>query len=176
MQFDDCGDAMPDEVLETWEYSVGGTRINVEFDDRGKVHLIATTPDDSPTPTTARTAPSPEKKGGAGDEGYDDVTVGLARVGRAIGRGAGALAAIDELVAVENLNDPVSADTIGHIDPVGLDLGRDRPTHPRGRVHVALVAIRNLVWATSVTSMIEVPFDSTLPVSGFFRSPARLPR
>jgi hypothetical protein len=34
---------------------------------------------------------------------------------------------------------------------------------------------RNLLWATSVTSMIEVPFGSTLLVSGLRRLPVRLP-
>lgn len=63
VQFDDCGDAMPDEALETWEYPGGGYRVHVEFDERGIVHLIAKIPDDSLTPTTAKTAPSPEIKG-----------------------------------------------------------------------------------------------------------------
>ncbi len=62
VQFDDCGDAMPDEALETWEYPGAGTRIHVEFDDHGIVHLIAKIPDDSLTPTTAKTAPSPAMK------------------------------------------------------------------------------------------------------------------
>jgi hypothetical protein len=66
VQFDDCGDAMPDEALETWEYPGGGARIHVEFDDHGIVHLIARIPDDSLTPTTAKTAPSPEMKGAPG--------------------------------------------------------------------------------------------------------------
>lgn len=58
VQFDDCGDAMPDEALETWEYPGAGARIHVEFDDHGTVHLIAKIPDDSLAPTTAKTAPS----------------------------------------------------------------------------------------------------------------------
>jgi hypothetical protein len=66
VQFDDCGDAMPDEALETWEYpgkdSAGAYRVHVEFDDHGIVHLIAKIPDDSLTPTTAKTAPSPRMK------------------------------------------------------------------------------------------------------------------
>ena len=67
VQFDDCGDAMPDEALETWEYpgkdSAGAYRFHVEFDEHGIVHLVAKIPDDSLTPTTAKTAPSPEIKG-----------------------------------------------------------------------------------------------------------------
>jgi hypothetical protein len=62
VQFDDCGDAMPDEALETWEYpgmdSGGAYRVHVEFDDHGIVHLIARIPDDSHAATTAKTAPS----------------------------------------------------------------------------------------------------------------------
>ena len=65
-QFDDCGDAMPDEALETWEYPGGGYRVHVEFDDHGIVHLIAKIPDNSLTPTTAKTAPS---------EGMKDMTM-----------------------------------------------------------------------------------------------------
>jgi hypothetical protein len=61
VQFDDCGDAMPDEALETWEYPGGGYRVHVEFDDHGVVHLIAKIPDDSLTPATAKTVPSPGK-------------------------------------------------------------------------------------------------------------------
>jgi hypothetical protein len=62
VQFDDCGDAMPDEALETWEYPGSGYRFHVEFDDRGIVHLIAKIPNESLTPTTAKTAPSPAMK------------------------------------------------------------------------------------------------------------------
>jgi len=66
VQFDDCGDAMPDEALETWEYpgvdASGAYRLHVEFDGHGVVHLIAKIPDDSVAPTTARTAPSPTMK------------------------------------------------------------------------------------------------------------------
>lgn len=62
VQFDDCGDAMPDEALETWEFPGAGTRIHVEFDDHGVVHLIARIPDESLSATTAKTAPSPGMK------------------------------------------------------------------------------------------------------------------
>jgi hypothetical protein len=51
VQFDDCGQAMPGQANETWEYrgtSKDGTyRLHVEFDEHGVVNLIAEIPDNS---------------------------------------------------------------------------------------------------------------------------------
>jgi hypothetical protein len=51
VQFDDCGQAMPGEADETWEYRGtspdGSYRLHVEFNDRGIVRLIAEIPEKS---------------------------------------------------------------------------------------------------------------------------------
>jgi hypothetical protein len=51
VQFDDCGETMPGQADETWEYRGTGPdgpfRLHVEFDERGVVHLIAEIPDKS---------------------------------------------------------------------------------------------------------------------------------
>jgi hypothetical protein len=62
VQFDDCGEAMPGEAAETWEYrgrgSEGSYRVHVEFDERGLVHLVASIPDKpGAKPTAAAVAP-----------------------------------------------------------------------------------------------------------------------
>jgi len=63
VQFDNCGQAMPGEADETWEYrgrDPGGSyRVHVEFDERGVVHLVAEIPDKpGATPTAAEVAPA----------------------------------------------------------------------------------------------------------------------
>jgi outer membrane protein assembly factor BamE (lipoprotein component of BamABCDE complex) len=49
VQFNDCGEAMPGQSDETWDYrgrDAGGTfRVHIEFDDGGVAHLIAKVPD-----------------------------------------------------------------------------------------------------------------------------------
>ena len=51
VQFDDCGEAMPGQADETWEYRGhgpdGSYRLHVEFDEHGVVRLIADIPDRS---------------------------------------------------------------------------------------------------------------------------------
>jgi hypothetical protein len=51
VQFDDCGQAMPGQANETWEYRGtgpdGSYRLHVEFDDHGVVRLISAVPDKS---------------------------------------------------------------------------------------------------------------------------------
>ena len=45
VQFNDCGEAMPGQSDETWDYrgrDTGGTfRVHIEFDDAGVAHLVA---------------------------------------------------------------------------------------------------------------------------------------
>jgi hypothetical protein len=51
VQFGDCGQAMPGQANETWEYRStgqdGAYRLHVEFDEHGVFHLIAEIPDNS---------------------------------------------------------------------------------------------------------------------------------
>ena len=54
-QFNDCGDPMPGQADETWEYrgrdASGSYRFHVEFDDKGIAQLVAKIPDQSPDGT-----------------------------------------------------------------------------------------------------------------------------
>ncbi|HEX3884955.1 MAG TPA: hypothetical protein VHW66_20040 [Stellaceae bacterium] len=67
VQFDDCGDEMPGQADETWEYrgkdSAGPYRLHVEFDDDGTVRLVAKVPDGGSKSATAKVAPAPSMKG-----------------------------------------------------------------------------------------------------------------
>lgn len=63
VEFDDCGQAMPGQADETWEYRGtgpdGAYRLHVEFDEHGVVHLIAEIPDKSDAKgTTAIVVPA----------------------------------------------------------------------------------------------------------------------
>jgi outer membrane protein assembly factor BamE (lipoprotein component of BamABCDE complex) len=64
VQFNDCGEAMPGQSDETWDYrgrDAGGTfRVHIEFDGGGVAHLIAKIPDSvtGDKGTTATIAPS----------------------------------------------------------------------------------------------------------------------
>ena len=63
VQFGDCGQALPGEADETWEYrgrgAEGSYRVHVEFDERGVVRLVAEIPDKSgDRPTVATVAPA----------------------------------------------------------------------------------------------------------------------
>ena len=53
VQFNDCGDPMPGQADETWEYrgrdASGGYRFHIEFDDKGVAQLAAKIPDQDPT-------------------------------------------------------------------------------------------------------------------------------
>jgi outer membrane protein assembly factor BamE (lipoprotein component of BamABCDE complex) len=64
VQFNDCGEAMPGQSDETWDYrgrDGGGTfRVHIEFDDGGVAHLVAKIPDNvtGDKGTTATIAPN----------------------------------------------------------------------------------------------------------------------
>lgn len=49
VQFNDCGEGMPGQADETWDYrgkdSHGTYRVHIEFDDAGIAHLLAKIPD-----------------------------------------------------------------------------------------------------------------------------------
>jgi hypothetical protein len=63
VQFNDCGDAMPGQADETWDYrgkdATGTYRVHIEFDDNGVTHLVAKVPDNvtGGKGTTAKVAP-----------------------------------------------------------------------------------------------------------------------
>ena len=63
VQFNDCGNAMPGQEDETWDYrgkdSNGTYRVHIEFDDGGVAHLVAKIPDavSGGKGTTAKMAP-----------------------------------------------------------------------------------------------------------------------
>lgn len=69
VQFNDCGEAMPGQSDETWDYrgrDAGGTfRVHIEFDDGGVAHLVAKISDHvtGDKGTMAKIAPS-ESMGG----------------------------------------------------------------------------------------------------------------
>jgi outer membrane protein assembly factor BamE (lipoprotein component of BamABCDE complex) len=67
VQFNDCGDAMPGQEDETWDYrgkdSKGTYRVHIEFNDHNVATLVAKIPDHVPggKGTAARIAPSDPK-------------------------------------------------------------------------------------------------------------------
>jgi outer membrane protein assembly factor BamE (lipoprotein component of BamABCDE complex) len=69
VQFNDCGEAMPGQSDETWDYrgrDAGGTfRVHIEFDDGGVARLVAKIPDTVTVDkgTTAQTAPEDSMAG-----------------------------------------------------------------------------------------------------------------
>jgi outer membrane protein assembly factor BamE (lipoprotein component of BamABCDE complex) len=69
VQFNDCGEAMPGQSDETWDYrgrDAGGTfRVHIEFDDGGVAHLVAKVPDNvtGDKGTTAKIAPNDSMPG-----------------------------------------------------------------------------------------------------------------
>jgi hypothetical protein len=69
VQFNDCGEAMEDQADETWEYrgsdASGTFRLHIEFNDHGKVHLVAKIPDQSlgGKGTAAKVAPPASSSG-----------------------------------------------------------------------------------------------------------------
>ena len=68
VQFNDCGESMPGQADETWEYrgrdAGGGYRLHVEFDDNGAAQLVAKIPDATPHgEATTANATSSEPRG-----------------------------------------------------------------------------------------------------------------
>jgi outer membrane protein assembly factor BamE (lipoprotein component of BamABCDE complex) len=69
VQFNDCGEAMPGQSDETWDYrgrDAGGTfRVHIEFDDAGVAHLVAKISDNvtGDKGTTAKIAPNESMAG-----------------------------------------------------------------------------------------------------------------
>jgi outer membrane protein assembly factor BamE (lipoprotein component of BamABCDE complex) len=69
VQFNDCGEAMPGQSDETWDYrgrDAGGTfRVHIEFDEGGVAHLVAKISDNvtGDKGTTAKIAPTESMAG-----------------------------------------------------------------------------------------------------------------
>lgn len=69
VQFNDCGEAMPGQSDETWDYrgrdASGTFRVHIEFDDGGVAHLVAKISDNvtGNKGTTAKIAPAESMAG-----------------------------------------------------------------------------------------------------------------